>query len=250
MLYLAKKNRIYYLRIRIPKDVKQYFPTPEIKRSLHTQLYKQANALTRLFVADTERVFMMIRSNTLTYPQIYKIIDKLLANKLSKYDEEAKKAQKTNDYEKVKNYAVAQCDMVISENKRLLAENVYEDALQVEAQKILKRNEITAEKGSDGFDDFCKELARAKIIQHEVIKSRISGEVHPYEYELKQRKKSNSLKEVIDAYIQIRSKTLKSRSLTKLSEKMLKILECFEHETGDKEILLSSIYNAYGFSDR
>ena len=83
-----KKNKVYYLRIRIPQDVKQYFPTPEIKRSLHTQLYKQANTLTRLFVADTERVFMMIRSNTLTYPQIYKIIDKLLVKNFAMDDPE------------------------------------------------------------------------------------------------------------------------------------------------------------------
>lgn len=241
MLYLAKKNKVYYLRIRIPQDVKQFFPTPEIKRSLHTQLYKQANALTRLFVADTERVFMMIRSNTLTYPQIYKIIDKLLAKNLSKYDVDSTSVLNSGDFEETQQKIVNKCDRIIKTTKEVLAKKKYADINQVNAQKILEDSGIIIEKDSLEFSKFCEELSRARITQYEVIKSRINGEEHPYEKELKQRNKSNTLSEVMDAYIQIRSKTLKSRSLTKLSEKMSKILECFEYETGEKEILLSSI---------
>jgi hypothetical protein len=70
--YLVKKNKVYYLRIRIPKDVKQYFPSSEIKKILHTSSFKNACSQNRLIVAETEKVFMMIRSNMLTTSQVYK----------------------------------------------------------------------------------------------------------------------------------------------------------------------------------
>ena len=241
MLYLAKKNKMYYLRIRIPQDVKQYFPTPEIKRSLHTQLYKQANTLTRLFVADTERVFMMIRSNTLTYPQIYKIIDKLLVKNLSIYDVDATTALNADDYEKIQQFTINKCDRIIKTTKEVLAKKKYVDVNQVKAQKILEASGIIIEKDSQEFSKFCEELSRARITQYEVIKLRINGEEHPYEQELKQRKKSNTLQEVMDGYIDRRKKISKARSLTKLPEKFSKILNCFEYETKEKEVLLSDI---------
>ena len=221
--------------------MKQYFPTPEIKRSLHTQLYKHANALTRLFVADTERVFMMIRSNTLTYPQIYKIIDKLLVKNLSIYDVDATTALNAEDYEKIQQFTINKCDRIIKTTKEVLAKKQYVEINQVKAQKILEDSGIIIEKDSQEFSKFCEELSRARITQYEVIKLRINGEEHPYEQELKQRKKSNTLQEVMDGYIDRRKKISKARSLTKLPEKFLKILNYFEYETKENEVLLSDI---------
>lgn len=209
MLYLVMKNKVYYFRIRIPKDLRQYFLSPEIKRSLHTPSYKRANSLARIFVADAEKVFMMIRSNTLTHAQIYKIIDKLLDTRLSRYDEQARKVLETGRYEELQQFTINKCDRTLKKYKELLAKNKYDGTTQNKAQVIFEANGIFIEKDSTEFNQFCKELTRSNITQYEVIKSRINGDEHPYEQELKQKKKFNTLREAITAFIHRRSKTSK-----------------------------------------
>lgn len=184
---------------------------------------------------------MLIRSNTLTYPHICKIIEKLLDKKLLSYDNQANNVLITDDYDKVKEFAENKCNIAIKENREILAKNIYEDVFKIQAEKILKENGFDVEHDSTEFSLLCKELVKARITQHEVIKSRINGEEHPYELVLKQRKQSNTLKESMDGYRQRREKTLKARSLSKLPEKFSKILECFEYETGESDILLSEI---------
>lgn len=241
LLYLVKKNKIYYLRIRIPKDVAQHFPTPEIKKSLHTSSYKQAAPIAKIFVAEAEKVFMMIRSNTLTSPQIHKIIDQLLDRRLSKYDEDVANRMNDENYDNILRYAEEKCDKNIKKNKELLSRNKSVEANHDQAFEILKNNGIEIDKESPEFNQFCKELVRSTITQYEVIKSRIKGEEHPYELILREKHRSNTLQEVMDSYIHRCDKVIKTRSRAKLPEKFKKILECFEYETGEADILLSSI---------
>jgi integrase len=186
----------------------------------------------------------MIRSNTLTYPQILKITERLLNKNLSLYDQHSANALGEHDYDKVQQFAKDKCDRIIKRNRELLAKKKCVEANQGKAQKILEENGISVEQDSIEFCQFCEEVSKARIIQYEVIKSRINGDFHPYEQELKQKKRSNTLQEVMAEYIHRREKTAKGRGLTKFPEKFKKIIDCFEYETGEKEVLLSDIDNA------
>lgn len=61
MTNLAKVNRTYYLRIQVPADLRQYYPTQEIKRSLKTKDRKQAKQLIIQLLADYDREFTQKR---------------------------------------------------------------------------------------------------------------------------------------------------------------------------------------------
>lgn len=86
MLYLAKQNKTFYVRIRIPKDVKSYFLKHEIKRSLHTSSHNLAKSHIKLVVANFEKVFSMIRSKTLTTPILYELVERFLDTNLMNLD--------------------------------------------------------------------------------------------------------------------------------------------------------------------
>ena len=241
---MVKKNKVYHLRIRIPKDISPYFPFNELKRSLHTSTYKQASSLVKSYVAEAEKVFTMIRSKTLTTPMIFKIVEKYLDNLLSDYEKEIDTVlREKHEHEEIQKYAIENADRNIKKNKEFLAKNKYVEARQKKAVNILEKNEIVVDKDSPEFRELCKELVLASITMSEVLKSRLTGDQHPYDVELRNRKKSNTLQDVMEGYLQKSEKINKYRSLAKLPEKFKKIIECFEYETNENVILLSNIDN-------
>jgi hypothetical protein len=65
MSAMTKINDTYYFRLRVPKDVKEYFPRPVIVKSTHTKKYIHAKSLVRVMLGKLEDVFMTIRSKVL-----------------------------------------------------------------------------------------------------------------------------------------------------------------------------------------
>ena len=75
MSALLKRNDVYYFRLRIPKDIRKFFPRPEIVKSTHTKKYTQAKGLVRGLLGKIEGLFMVIRSGVLTDVEINRIVD-------------------------------------------------------------------------------------------------------------------------------------------------------------------------------
>lgn len=67
--HLARIGSRYYFRIRTPKDLLGYFPSPFIKISLKTSQYHSAISLVRFQLSKVERVFTLLRSGLLTQEQ-------------------------------------------------------------------------------------------------------------------------------------------------------------------------------------
>lgn len=245
MLYLVKRNRVYYFRTRVPKDIQQYFPCSEIKKSLNASTYKQANSLVKFFIAEAERIFILIRSNTLSHPQIDKLVEQYLNTRMATHQKRQdlfmNNRQDDTEYDLRKQYAIEDCDRIVKENKEFIAKNDSVKVMNMIADGILHEKGIAANPDSDEYKDFCKGLVRANITEWEVLKARYLGEEHPYDKEQRNKKKSNTIKEVMEDYKQRRGKSSKARSLAKLPEKFTKILHCFKYETGESDILLSEI---------
>jgi len=106
---------------------------------------------------------------------------------------------------------------------------------------MLEQAGITIDKESPEFDMLCRELSFASIKLAEVLKLRSTGERHPYEDELKNRQKSDTLKTAINDYLERYDSVVSKLSLAKIKESFSKITECFEFETGNTEIRLNTI---------
>lgn len=91
VLYLHRVNQTYYFRIKIPQDIKQWFDSAEIKRSLRTKVLTSAKRLIILWAAKTEKLFTTIRTGLLagimTGKEIRKLIDEYIGIYLEKDDE-------------------------------------------------------------------------------------------------------------------------------------------------------------------
>jgi len=88
MSALLKRNDTYYFRLRIPKDIRKFFPRTEIVKSTHTKRYSQAKGLVRGLLGKTEALFMVIRSKSLDDVAVSKIIREFVEGTLElKYDE-------------------------------------------------------------------------------------------------------------------------------------------------------------------
>jgi hypothetical protein len=87
MSAMTKINDTYYFRLRVPKDVKEYFPRPVIVKSTHTKKYIHAKSLVRVMLGKLEDVFMTIRSKVLDDAAIYKIVQEFVESTLEQnYD--------------------------------------------------------------------------------------------------------------------------------------------------------------------
>jgi len=63
-LFLSKRNGTYYLRVRIPLDVRRFFPSPELKRSLGTGNHSQAKSLAVVMVGRLQEVVTMAKDSS------------------------------------------------------------------------------------------------------------------------------------------------------------------------------------------
>jgi len=66
--------------------MKIHFLCREMKRSLRTKSYSQAKSLVKKFVAESERIFTMIRSGALTDGIIQKIVSDYKETWITRHD--------------------------------------------------------------------------------------------------------------------------------------------------------------------
>lgn len=74
MRHLIIRKGVYYLRMRVPTDVRVYFPCKEIKQTLKTRDFKKACFLVKLLVGEADKIFFSIRSGVLSHEEIQKLV--------------------------------------------------------------------------------------------------------------------------------------------------------------------------------
>jgi integrase len=192
-------------------------------------------------VADAEKVFMMIRSNMLTTPQVFKIVEKYLDDLLIRHDKQYEDMLEIRSPEHMRKHVTDIANSRIELNSKHLSARTHVQAREGKARELLEKHHIDFDENSPEFKLLCLELVKASITHSEILKSRSQGGIHTYETGLNERRSSSTLKEAMNLYVGRRVKSSKARSLAKLPEKFSKIHECFEYETGDKEIFLSAV---------
>jgi len=76
--HLYCRHNLYYYRIKVPTDLKQYIPSTEIKKSLKTTDHKIATTLAVSVEYEVHKVFALLRSNLLPEGMVPKVVNQLL----------------------------------------------------------------------------------------------------------------------------------------------------------------------------
>lgn len=82
MLSIVKRKSTYYIRMRVPVDLRKHIPCRELVRSLHTGLYRQAKSLARVKIGVIESTFTLLRSNVLTPAMIQAVVSNLFSSEV------------------------------------------------------------------------------------------------------------------------------------------------------------------------
>jgi len=76
--HVFTRNNIYYFRANVPADLKRYFPTDEIKRSLKTPEPKAAKVLAVSLEYQLQQTFMMLRTGMLPDEVVNKVVQQVM----------------------------------------------------------------------------------------------------------------------------------------------------------------------------
>ena len=76
--YLQVRGQTYYYRIKIPSDLRPFFPSREIKRSLKTRDKRAARTLATAYHSKVQNTFALLRAGTTPTPQSADLISTLL----------------------------------------------------------------------------------------------------------------------------------------------------------------------------
>lgn len=73
--YIMRRRESYFFRLRVPLDLRKHFyGKKEIRRTLNTKRYDVAKSSVRKCLYQTERLFMLLRSDMLNEEQIRKLV--------------------------------------------------------------------------------------------------------------------------------------------------------------------------------
>lgn len=222
MFYLTRVNRTYQFRLRIPRDLLPYFKQKEIRRTLGTTRYREAKTLLHQFTAETERIFALIRSNTLPDDLLKKITDSYLdftitmfdrqRNREKLFDEDAIQRRFESDNEFLQEVIesdrgfdlyIEMQEYEIAMNKKLLGRRKAEELPRIAriADLFLKNLGIELDKPSPAYSKLCNALLQAHVKSETVQLEHIKGNYDTdFDVDRRNRKYSKTLKELIDLY--------------------------------------------------
>jgi len=222
LFYLTRINRTYQFRLRIPRDLLPYFHQKEIRRTLGTTRYREAKSLLHHFRAETERLFTLIRSKTLTDELLQQIIDHYLRLTVTVFDRQRSlepifpdtNFQQRLDWE---NQIISDCietdtgfDMYtemlehgIEKHRKALGRMKGHELPDITraVNVYIRHHGLSTQPGTREYNRLCNEMLKAKIKAEAVKLKHLQGNYDTeYDIEQKNRKTSKTLKELIELY--------------------------------------------------
>lgn len=208
---LFMRGKGYSFRLQIPKELIGYFGRKEIVKSLRTRDYKQARLLLRQAQSTAESLFFLLRSGMIDKSQLANILRNYMDDCLKGFKEHRLgQKQLFSGLEKsgkLEPGIVPDIDFVDSirdsipgkiylkhtpgmsdaDRFRVIAEGIRRDSLdfkipkfsRVAADDLLEEYELSIDKDSDDYSEFCRNLAKIQIKTFGEHANRLEGK---YEY--------------------------------------------------------------------
>lgn len=250
MQSLVTVNGIYYFRLRVPHDVKNWFPSPILKKSLAVRRYDLAKSLARTLLGKTERVFMVIRSKVLDDAAVSKIVKEFMESTLElTYTKMDDAIIESSDIMQ-QMYAAAKGPVVSAVISRNEVGGLHDFGFTgVSADYLCQTAGYETEPSTPLFKKLVHQLAIAKKDIILTLQERLENGDSAYDAKVRaveqqrqeERSKSHTLSDITTAFVESKRLVIGKGRKSKLQEKMNKITECFQHETGKADILLSEI---------
>jgi len=173
--YLQRSSKLwYYIRLRIPADVRKHFPSAEFHRSLKTKDFAEARRRVRLWLHKLESVFSEIRRGALTTTEIATLVRAFYAETLD--SNLVTHVAKMENIVRVNNHEAADlCERFIKLDTKALKEDAL-DSIKPRVERFLGRNIAQLEKDSPLYLHICRLFLAARIKAFEVLRDRSNGE--------------------------------------------------------------------------
>ena len=202
MLSVFKRNAVYYFRLRVPSDIRKYFPSAEIVRSLHTHLYRNARSLAACKLGELEKLFMAIRSNTLSEAAILKMTTEYLSDGVSRFEEaRLLMSPSDEDHEAIHAYK----EKLILKNMERLGKGRASKSSTIthNVDLALLRNQIDISKDTPDYKLLCDRFLKTEIELNKIIIEHLKGNYETdYDNRGKDHRLGGTLKELLYLYHQ------------------------------------------------
>ncbi len=173
--YLHKINKIYYFRIRIPKDLQNHLGRAIFKVSLKTDDYRSAKTLCKVLAGKLHAIFTSIRSREVTEESMQDIVREYLTTSLNALDtlrlDIPKPQDNTLDILEISQTSrklSATMAQIYLENRDYLAKAHHLD-------NILQEKAITLDKESREYKMLCRSLLMADVEIDRIEEEREKG---------------------------------------------------------------------------
>lgn len=173
--YLHKISKIYYFRIRIPKDLQNHLGRAIFKVYLKTDDYRSAKTLCKVFAGKLHAIFTSIRSRAVTEESMQNIVREYLTTSLNALDtlrlDIPKPQDNTLDILEISQTSrklSAVMAQIYLENRDYLAKAHHLD-------NILQQKAITLDKKSREYKMLCRALLMADVEIDRIEEEREKG---------------------------------------------------------------------------
>jgi len=174
---LVKRGRTYYIRVRVPDDLKRFITTKEIKQSLRTSSYGEATKLARAWRSALDHFFCDMRRERVTDTEILQLRDKFYRDTIE--GDPRKKSNGIITEADAESWAVYSERMVANYRQGLITNNFRLVSYAVD--KFLEGQGIVVDKNSDDYPYLCREFSKILVNAHEMKVNNARGiyVVHP-----------------------------------------------------------------------
>jgi integrase len=175
MEHLVQRESGYYFRLMVPPDLKPIFRKNEIKRSLKTGSLSLAKERAFLLSGRLKKLFRQMRYSDdmkLEKHHIDGLIRKYVRETLDQDEEYRAITTRSKDTIEAQ---IAGYDMHMDECRDALMTGRYDKVDHVVDEKILKPNDITADKESSEYQLLCRECLKASIKVMGIARDREMG---------------------------------------------------------------------------
>lgn len=270
---LVLRGKSYYFHCRVPADVRQFFPSDFLRKSLKTDSIKQATAKAMRISTGLERVVTMARTGLLTDKLIQQLADEFMDlildfDRAKRYGELSKDGQKLaeavdkyreergihpqRDYQEVRDGEKAIVDGAyrFAEHTKGLKRLMQRDTLRQDynniepiADKILTEKELAegeelkALKETPEYRRLCEALQVKQVEIYAVQEARAKGNFdNSYDQGVPYRrmKQRQTLEGLIAEYVRANKTHWKTRSLAKKLGNLRKIAEIWGNPCTDE----------------
>ncbi len=173
--YLQRSAKMwYYIRLRIPVDVRMHFLSGEFHRSLKTKDFAEARCRLRQWLHRLESVFTEIRRGFLTKTEIASLVRAFYVETLD--GNLASHVTLKDNVVKVTNgEAAVLCEKFIQLDTKSLRED-YLETIKPRVERFIGHHATQLETDSPLFQHICRLFLAARIKAFEVLRDRSQGE--------------------------------------------------------------------------